>query len=222
MSLSQLKSAFSEICRHYREDRDVDEEDLDSCIEVLNQNFSMVKMQIKKMTHETKKTDYYCLVNTEADNFSAVASNLDEWQLIFFKGCVKAIIEKRGSASEEEIMEQRSSALVLAAREQKGKPHASEVYELVQRLTAQNWLEEADNCYSLGARSVLELADLLEEFDCPECVICGYLVVNSFKCPNEKCNLSMHLHCERNLALTKQKSKMPHVCPVCQISLDIN
>ena len=160
--------------------------------------FSIVGFEIKSMEHDCTGDTLYCIVNKEADKFAESVPIFEEWELAMFKDIVRDIIKSdNGKLSELEAINVSNNS---------SKRSRTVRQEFVRRLCNSKWLELQDEEYvCVGTRTLLELPQLLQEFECPVCPLCNYHVVQGVH-PCSDCGVKVHRQCaKRHIAAARTK-----------------
>lgn len=116
-------------------------------------------------------------MNTKSDKIAEIATNHKEWVVIWFKRVCEFMCKQKGGTIKA------TEAISLAQQTTGAKIKGSEVEKVLDELVKEKWLYEGDRSgyYTAGVRTLMELAELLQEFGAIECPISLKVVIPTKK-----------------------------------------
>lgn len=131
---------------------------------LLNEDMHL-QIRSRQMVEEEACPKVWALVNVKSDDIAKEATSLELWQLALFNQCLQLLAKAPDGAFSH------SDAIhAYHGIEDAVNKSANEILLTLNKLAAMEWLRPAKAHYfTAGARTLIELADLLRDYGATEC-----------------------------------------------------
>ena len=160
--------------------RDPKKQRLQQLIQEVNEKLMneelFMQIRPREMVEEEGHPKVWGLVNTRNDDVSKQATSLENWQLAMFNECLQLLAK-----AEDGKFKHTDAIHAYMALPDAVNKSGNEVLLTLQKLIAMGWLAKTDrqNIFTAGARTLLELSEILRQYDAPECSLTKQIVIPS-------------------------------------------
>ena len=154
-------------------------QDVAQLVKEINEKLSNedMYMQIRprQMVDEDSNRKVWILVSLRDDDISKEATQLEAWELALFNACLEILAQAQdGSVSHTEALH------AYNAIKDKVNKSSSQITATLRKLVRLGWLRETrTHFYTAGARTLLELGEVLRDYGATECPISKQVVLKT-------------------------------------------